>query len=70
MIYGFQRSADPVADAARYYEAVDEWEKKFPICPVCGQHIVEGEDYTDVMGEPIHWECFAEENRRVMSDEY
>lgn len=65
-----QWSDDPVRDAARYAEEVADWERRFPICPCCDEHIVEGEDYTDVMGEPIHWECFEKEHRQVMSDEY
>ncbi len=61
---------DPERDADRYMEEAARWASRFPVCAICGEHIVEGEDYTDAIGEPIHWECFDEKYRRVMGFDY
>lgn len=43
------------------------WESHFPKCEGCGEHVVEGEEFTDIDGV-YHWECFELKFRKTMPD--
>ena len=62
-------SDDPLRDADRYAEEGAEWEAHFPVCQICGEHIVEGEDYFEMESDELyHWECFETEYKKEMGD--
>lgn len=62
---------DPVRDAARYDAELERWEARFPVCQICGEHIVDGEEYVEMgANELYHWECFEEANKRTMRDDF
>ena len=47
-----------------------KWEALFPKCEICGEHIVEGEDYIDMgfVATYYHAECFLDEYKKIMPD--
>lgn len=59
-------TSDPERDAARHDADVYAWESQFPVCELCGEHIVGGEEYVKIKSKWYHRDCIEE---GMMSEE-
>lgn len=65
-------TSDPVRDASRYSDALEEEAARYPTCEICGNHILPGEPYYDMsdgmMEECYCEDCFREKHIRYMRE--
>ena len=50
---------DPIADAEAYLDEQAKYEERFPVCTICGEHILDDNLY-DIEGEIYCEECLKE----------
>lgn len=54
----FTITSDPIHDAAMYDREQDDYDASlYPDCDVCGELIAPGDEYVDIDGTVMHYEC-------------
>ena len=53
-------SDDPARDFEKYDADLRRNDHLYPVCEHCGERIVEGEEFVDIGGDLMHYECAGE----------
>lgn len=65
-------SDDPIRDAERYMDYLDERMARFPVCDCCKKHITDNEALHYVTRKHEFWICLEciDENMELIEDDY